>query len=80
MDDRGPRFGAAFWLNRTDWPELRDAALAAEAPGWDSIWLDDHLLCDEGDDLDPQARGLDRARRAGGADVAGPPRPPRDAR
>jgi F420-dependent oxidoreductase-like protein len=43
------RFGAAFWIQRTDWPSLRDAALAAEAAGFDSIWLDDHLLNDEGD-------------------------------
>ena len=53
----GPRFGAAFWLNRTTWPELRDAALAAEAAGWDGLWLDDHLLCDEGEDLDPRLEG-----------------------
>lgn len=52
-----PRLGAAFWLNRTTWPELRDAVLAAEAAGWDSAWLDDHLLCDEGDDLDPRLEG-----------------------
>jgi alkanesulfonate monooxygenase SsuD/methylene tetrahydromethanopterin reductase-like flavin-dependent oxidoreductase (luciferase family) len=57
MHDDGPRFGAAFWLNRTGWGELRDAALAAEAAGWDSLWLDDHLLCDEGDDLDPRLEG-----------------------
>ena len=25
------RFGAAYWIQRTDWPALRDAALAAEA-------------------------------------------------
>jgi alkanesulfonate monooxygenase SsuD/methylene tetrahydromethanopterin reductase-like flavin-dependent oxidoreductase (luciferase family) len=53
----GPRFGAAFWINRTGWPELRDAALAAEAAGWDSIWFDDHLLCDEGDGRDPKLEG-----------------------
>jgi alkanesulfonate monooxygenase SsuD/methylene tetrahydromethanopterin reductase-like flavin-dependent oxidoreductase (luciferase family) len=57
MNDGGPRFGAAFWINRTGWPELRDAALAAEAAGWDSLWLDDHLLCDEGDDLDAKLEG-----------------------
>jgi len=57
MVDGGPRFGAAFWINRTGWPELRDAALAAETGGWDSIWFDDHLLCDEGDDLDPRLEG-----------------------
>ena len=26
------------------WPEFRDAALAAEAAGWDSVWTWDHLL------------------------------------
>jgi alkanesulfonate monooxygenase SsuD/methylene tetrahydromethanopterin reductase-like flavin-dependent oxidoreductase (luciferase family) len=57
MAHTGPRFGAAFWLNRTAWPELREATLAAEDAGWDSIWLDDHLLCDEGDDLDPRLEG-----------------------
>ncbi len=45
----GIRFGAAFWAQRTGWPELRDAALAAECAGFDSLWLDDHLLDDEGD-------------------------------
>jgi alkanesulfonate monooxygenase SsuD/methylene tetrahydromethanopterin reductase-like flavin-dependent oxidoreductase (luciferase family) len=43
------RFGAAFWVQRTDWPSLRAAVLEAEAAGFDSIWIDDHLLCDEGD-------------------------------
>jgi F420-dependent oxidoreductase-like protein len=43
------RFGAAFWIQRTGWPELREACLAAEAAGFDSLWLDDHLLSDEGD-------------------------------
>jgi alkanesulfonate monooxygenase SsuD/methylene tetrahydromethanopterin reductase-like flavin-dependent oxidoreductase (luciferase family) len=57
VGDGGPRFGAAFWINRTDWPGLRDAVLAAEAGGWDSVWLDDHLLCDEGDDLDAKLEG-----------------------
>jgi alkanesulfonate monooxygenase SsuD/methylene tetrahydromethanopterin reductase-like flavin-dependent oxidoreductase (luciferase family) len=57
MVDGGPRLGTAFWINRTAWPALRDAALAAEAAGWDSIWFDDHLLCDEGDDLDPKLEG-----------------------
>jgi alkanesulfonate monooxygenase SsuD/methylene tetrahydromethanopterin reductase-like flavin-dependent oxidoreductase (luciferase family) len=57
MDDRGPRFGAAFWINRTGWPELRDAVASAESAGWDSIWLDDHLLCDEGDELAAKLEG-----------------------
>jgi F420-dependent oxidoreductase-like protein len=42
-------FGAAFWVERTDWPSLRQAALAAEAAGFDALWIDDHLLNDEGD-------------------------------
>lgn len=33
----------------TDWPALRDACVAAEAAGFDTIWIDDHLLSDEGD-------------------------------
>ena len=57
------RFGAAFWIQRTGWPELRDACLAAEAAGWDSLWVDDHLLADEGDPTRPEARGLGDPRR-----------------
>jgi len=51
------RFGAAFWIQRTDWPSLRDAALTAERAGFDSVWLDDHLLADEGDWHDPKLEG-----------------------
>ena len=51
------RFGAAFWINRTTWPDLRDACLAAERAGWESIWIDDHLLADEGDPADPKLEG-----------------------
>ena len=51
------RFGAAFWINRTDWPDLRDACLAAERAGWESLWIDDHLLADEGDPADPKMEG-----------------------
>ena len=43
------RFGAAFWVQLTDWPTLRDTVTAAEAAGFDSVWIDDHLLNDEGD-------------------------------
>jgi alkanesulfonate monooxygenase SsuD/methylene tetrahydromethanopterin reductase-like flavin-dependent oxidoreductase (luciferase family) len=43
------RFGAAFWNSRTDWPSFRDACLAADRAGFDSLWVDDHLLADEGD-------------------------------
>ena len=51
------RFGAAFWIQRTGWPELRDAVIRAEAAGFDDIWLDDHLLSDEGDWRDPKLEG-----------------------
>src|SRR5690349_22931442 len=51
------RLGAAFWIQRTDWPSLRDACVAVEAAGWDSIWLDDHLLSDEADWRDPKLEG-----------------------
>jgi alkanesulfonate monooxygenase SsuD/methylene tetrahydromethanopterin reductase-like flavin-dependent oxidoreductase (luciferase family) len=51
------RFGAAFWIQRTDWPSLRDACLAVEAAGWDSLWVDDHLLSDEADWRDPKLEG-----------------------
>src|SRR6266550_1687778 len=51
------KFGAAFWIQRTDWPQLRDGCLAAERAGFDSIWLDDHLLADEGDWHDPKLEG-----------------------
>lgn len=51
------RFGAAFWINRTDWPALVAAARVAERAGFDSIWLDDHLLADEGDWRDDKFEG-----------------------
>lgn len=51
------RFGAAFWIQRTDWPDLRDACFAAERAGWDTIWLDDHLLSDEASPDDPKLEG-----------------------
>ena len=38
------RFGLQLWSQATDWPSFRDAALAAEANGWDSVWTWDHLL------------------------------------
>ena len=55
MTDLG--FGAAFWINRTTWLDLRGACLAAEDAGWDSIWIDDHLLADEGDPTDGKLEG-----------------------
>ena len=38
------RFGAQLWSQATSWAGFRDAALAAEAGGWDSVWTWDHLL------------------------------------
>lgn len=38
------RFGAQLWSQQTDWPAFRDAALAADDAGWDSVWTWDHLL------------------------------------
>ena len=51
------RIGAAFWIQRTDWPSLREAILAAERGGADSLWVDDHLLSDEGDPDDGKLEG-----------------------
>jgi F420-dependent oxidoreductase-like protein len=51
------RFGAGFWVQRTGWPGLREAVLRAEAAGFDDTWIDDHLLCDEGDPQDPKLEG-----------------------
>jgi alkanesulfonate monooxygenase SsuD/methylene tetrahydromethanopterin reductase-like flavin-dependent oxidoreductase (luciferase family) len=42
------RIGAAFWVQRTDWPSLRVALETAQASGADDLWIDDHLLSDEG--------------------------------
>jgi len=42
------KFGLQLWPQRTTWPEYRDAVLAAEAAGWDSIWTWDHLLAIQG--------------------------------
>lgn len=44
-------------MQRTGWPALREAALAAESAGFDSLWLDDHLLADEGDWRDAKLEG-----------------------
>jgi alkanesulfonate monooxygenase SsuD/methylene tetrahydromethanopterin reductase-like flavin-dependent oxidoreductase (luciferase family) len=38
------RFGLQLWSQQTDWPAFRDAAVAADAAGWDSIWTWDHLM------------------------------------
>jgi F420-dependent oxidoreductase-like protein len=51
------RVGAAFWIQRTDWPSLREAVVAAETAGADDLWIDDHLLSDEGDEIDAKLEG-----------------------
>jgi alkanesulfonate monooxygenase SsuD/methylene tetrahydromethanopterin reductase-like flavin-dependent oxidoreductase (luciferase family) len=38
------KFGAQLWSQQASWPAWRDAALAAEEAGWDSIWTWDHLM------------------------------------
>ncbi len=38
------KFGLQLWSQHTSWPDFRDAAQAAEANGWDSVWTWDHLL------------------------------------
>jgi len=38
------KFGLQLWSQATDWPSFRDAAVAADRQGWDSIWTWDHLL------------------------------------
>ncbi len=40
----GIRTGLQLWSQATDWPAFRDAALAGDASGWDSVWTWDHLL------------------------------------
>jgi alkanesulfonate monooxygenase SsuD/methylene tetrahydromethanopterin reductase-like flavin-dependent oxidoreductase (luciferase family) len=61
------RIGAAFWIQRTDWPSLRDAAVAAEEAGADDLWIDDHLLSRRGHRLTTPSSRLDDAggRRRG---------------
>jgi F420-dependent oxidoreductase-like protein len=54
---RPPRFGLLPWSQATDWPALRDSALAAEAAGWESVWLWDHLMSIIGPDDQPILEG-----------------------
>ncbi len=51
------RVGAGLSSQRTSWPELREAAIAAEAAGIDSLWTWDHLLADEGPPDQPILEG-----------------------
>jgi F420-dependent oxidoreductase-like protein len=38
------KFGAQLWSQHASWDQFRDAAVLAEASGWDSIWTWDHLM------------------------------------
>jgi alkanesulfonate monooxygenase SsuD/methylene tetrahydromethanopterin reductase-like flavin-dependent oxidoreductase (luciferase family) len=51
------RFGACFWAHGAAWSELQEAALAAEDAGFDSLWTDDHLVNDMGDERIPVFEG-----------------------
>jgi alkanesulfonate monooxygenase SsuD/methylene tetrahydromethanopterin reductase-like flavin-dependent oxidoreductase (luciferase family) len=51
------KLGAGFSSQRADWSALREAALAAERVGIDSLWTWDHLLADEGPPDQPILEG-----------------------
>lgn len=42
------KIGGIFWPQATDWPALRDAAVAVDRAGWDSLWTWDHLFAIQG--------------------------------
>jgi F420-dependent oxidoreductase-like protein len=46
--DGAMRFGAQLWSQASPWAGFRDAAVAAEAAGWDGVWTWDHLLAIQG--------------------------------
>ena len=46
---RAPTIGVNLWPQDGTWPELRDAALAADRAGVDSLWTWDHLYAIEGE-------------------------------
>jgi alkanesulfonate monooxygenase SsuD/methylene tetrahydromethanopterin reductase-like flavin-dependent oxidoreductase (luciferase family) len=48
MTVTGVRFGAQPWSQATDWPALREVALAAERAGWDAVYTWDHLMAIQG--------------------------------
>ena len=66
----GPRSGS---IGRPGRP-CATPCLAVERAGWDSLWVDDHLLADEGDSDRRQARGLDHPRGPRRPDRARPAR------
>ena len=48
MTRPGVRFGAQPWSQATEWPALREVALAAERAGWDAVYTWDHLMAIQG--------------------------------
>ncbi len=42
------KIGGILWPQATDWPALRDAAVATDRSGWDSLWTWDHLFAIQG--------------------------------
>jgi F420-dependent oxidoreductase-like protein len=38
------RFGIQLWPQQVSWPAFRDAAIAVEQAGWDSVWTWDHVM------------------------------------
>ncbi len=64
------RFGLQTWSQQTDWAGFRDAGLAAEAAGWDSVWTWDHLMAITGPWEQPILEGWTVLSAMGGADRA----------
>ena len=48
VEASSPRFGALLWTTGTDWPALRDAAVAVDRAGFESMWVSDHLMASVG--------------------------------
>jgi alkanesulfonate monooxygenase SsuD/methylene tetrahydromethanopterin reductase-like flavin-dependent oxidoreductase (luciferase family) len=51
------RTGVLLWNQYTDWPELRAAAITADALGYDSLWTWDHLYPIVGSHVGPILEG-----------------------
>ena len=58
------------------WPEVAAVGQEIDRLGYDFLLMHDHLLATQGDLYQPFFESLHHARRVGGADEAGPPRPP----
>ena len=64
------RSGSSSGRSRPTGRAFRDAALAAEAAGWDSVWTWDHLLAIFGPWEQPIFEGWSVLAALGAADVA----------